>query len=421
VYVPNEDSSNVSEVNGSTVVGSLNVGRNPTAGTYDSGNGFVYVPNEGSDNMSAFFTAAVVGFTEKGLPPGMGWWINVTRGSSAFSDGTTLSFGSGEGSFSYSVAASDKTYSAPGGSFRVSGMAVSETVTFSRVTSPVTFSETGLATGTNWSVTLGGITLASMKSTIAFVEPNGTYAYVIGVVPGWKTDSHVGSILVRGGPVPMTISWRRAIYTVVFAESGLPAATEWWVNVTGNASTASDSTTLSFSEPNGTYSYSVSTVDKTYSSQSVGGNLFWVNGTTVAQAVAFSRVTYLVTFTETGLPTGTNWSVTFGGVSGSGKGNLSFQDVPNGTYVFAVGSLVGYSANRTSGPVHVHGAPMSVSIAFTLSASTDAKSNSSAIDGFVVLGGTSAVVLVAVAVFTLMGRRGKTSPEPAAHESTTPR
>jgi len=48
----------------------------------------------------------------------------------------------------------------------------------------VTFTESGLPSGTSWSVTLNGNTESSTTNTISFSEPNGTYSYVVASVTG---------------------------------------------------------------------------------------------------------------------------------------------------------------------------------------------------------------------------------------------
>ena len=78
---------------------------------------------------------------------------------------------------------------------------------------------------------------------------------------------------------------------------------------------------------------------------------------------------YPVWFNETGLPAGTNWSVTFYGLTAqtltSGSSSITFME-PNGTeYAFVVGSVAGYVALPTSGSVNVTGAGVANAVAFT--------------------------------------------------------
>src|SRR2546426_6494162 len=78
---------------------------------------------------------------------------------------------------------------------------------------------------------------------------------------------------------------------------------------------------------------------------------------------------FLVTFTESGLPYGSPWSVTLDGlVNRSTTPTITFSE-PNGTHAYAVGRVTGYAAyydpSPSSGSVVVNGAPPSVVIPFT--------------------------------------------------------
>jgi len=62
----------------------------------------------------------------------------------------------------------------------------------------VTFIETGLPAGTGWSVTLDGKTVISEHNAIVFVQPPGTYSYMVGSVQGYRQGPSSGSIMVAG-------------------------------------------------------------------------------------------------------------------------------------------------------------------------------------------------------------------------------
>jgi DNA-binding beta-propeller fold protein YncE len=65
---------------------------------------------------------------------------------------------------------------------------------------------------------------------------------------------------------------------------------------------------------------------------------------------------YDVTFTETGLPLGTYWSVTLNGRTlNSSTSAITFPE-PNGTFAYSIGSVIGYAATPSSGYVAVRGA-----------------------------------------------------------------
>ena len=83
--------------------------------------------------------------------------------------------------------------------------------------------------------------------------------------------------------------------------------------------------------------------------------------------------TYHVSFTESGIPNNTTWSVTVNGVpetatvKNSSGTSIGFSE-PNGTYTYTIGSVSGYAASPSSGSITVAGAAQSLPIAFTKAA-----------------------------------------------------
>jgi hypothetical protein len=84
---------------------------------------------------------------------------------------------------------------------------------------------------------------------------------------------------------PMLL-YTHVTYSVSFTETGLPPGASWSVTLNGVTRT-STSSTITFSDPNGTYGYTVGAVSgcqRTPSSGSVS-----VNGTAIAVTVKFTR------------------------------------------------------------------------------------------------------------------------------------
>ncbi len=179
-------------------------------------------------------------------------------------------------------------------------------------------------------------------------------------------------------------------------------------------------TTLTFTEPNGTYPYSVAAASG-FGPTPANGTIV-LHGAPVAVTVAYSRV-FVLTFTESNLPAGTNWSVTLTGssssvilvrpLSGAGSSLTKYSDgaatiqfyVSNGSYTYS--SAAPGHAN-TTGSVDVSGTtPTPVPLSFP-SSSSGPPVLTYAIIGLVVL-----VVAVVVAV-ALMRIRGKAPPAPPA-------
>ena len=75
---------------------------------------------------------------------------------------------------------------------------------------------------------------------------------------------------------------------------------------------------------------------------------------------------YAVTFTESGLPTGTSWSVTFNGQTESSTGSsITFSGIPPGTYTYTVIPPSGYFASPSSGSVTVTSSNVTEPISFS--------------------------------------------------------
>lgn len=134
-------------------------------------------------------------------------------------------------------------------------------------------------------------------------------------------------------------------YTVVFTESDLPSMTEWWVNLTNGDTNNSKTGFLTLNESDGSYDYSVATVDKEYWTH---GGSFNVDGTLTAVSVTFSLYNYTASFQEGGLHAGTTWVVTINGTNIIGNYRHSSTmtqnnvSLANGTYDYHLNIVSGY-------------------------------------------------------------------------------
>ncbi len=232
----------------------------------------------------------------------------------------------------------------------------------------VGFNETGLPSGTTWSVSMNGTTETSATPRVGFSEPNGTYSFAIVPPAGYLSTPSTGNVTVRGHSVNISVAFRAippGQYAITFAESGLPSGTAWSVTLNGSTAT-STGPAVGFVEPNGTYHYSVGAVNGFAATPSGGTLLVNSSGSTVSiRFVAVSKGNYSVTFDASGLPVGTNWSVDLNGTTtNSTSPTIGFAET-NGTYAFTVGAAGGYTGSPGSGSITVAGTPVSVSIAFS--------------------------------------------------------
>jgi len=123
-----------------------------------------------------------VNFTEVGLPPNTSWEITV-NGKIINITSDSLVLQEANGSYAFTVLSMPGYTVAPStGTINVTGAPVEETIGFTPIAYAVAFSETGLAAGGNWSVTINGHTVYSDNATISIDEMSGTYNYTISSV-----------------------------------------------------------------------------------------------------------------------------------------------------------------------------------------------------------------------------------------------
>ncbi len=385
LYVANYASGNVTVINGasnSVVVPSIGAGSYPAAVAYDPTNGYLYVANSGSDNVTA-----IDGASNTVAVPSIGVGFNPRAIAYDPTSGYLYVVNTGSGNLT----------------------AISANGFVSTVWSPmysVTFTESDLAYGTPWSVTLNGTLRNSANASIAFTELNGTYNYSVNS-PGWQPSPTTGSVKVSGAnPAAVSIQFTQVTYTVTFTESGLPLTPgpEW--NVTLNGVTHSSSTsTVTFTEPDGTYNYSVNSPG--WQPSPTTGSVEVSGANPTALSIQFIEVTYTVAFTESGLPstTGPEWNVTLNGVTHSSSTSMITFEEPNGTYRYSVESISGYTVTPAAGNLTVHGTPVSQALVFSATSGGGSSSGFLGLPGntgYYLLGGIVAVVLVGVAVMLIL-------------------
>jgi hypothetical protein len=301
-------------------------------------------------------------FPESGLPKGTNWQI-TTNALTENSTGSSIAFYLTNGTYGYTASVGPGT----GGTavtFSVSGSARTLNVTFLKVK----FTESGLPAGMIWQVTASGILESSTGTTIVDYLTNGTYAYTVGMISGYHTTD-AGSLTVSGSTVSRSIAFSRTTYLVKFAETGLAVGTKWCVTFNG-VQTCATGSLISFSQiVNGTYGYSIGAVKNYSLGASYTGTVTVAGGGQGTSApstnVPWTLVKYKVTFTESGLPSHTNWQVTLNGRSSSSTGTTITFTISNGTYsVSIVSTGYTYTSNPTS-PLTVNGTAVPVAVTFT--------------------------------------------------------
>jgi hypothetical protein len=278
-------------------------------------------------------TVYTVSFNESGLPYGAAWTVTVNGHAPMTAQvtsisGATQTISLPNGTYTYTVSTNNSSYAptAYSGGFTVAAAPLSVSVTFNEVTYGVTYSESGLPSGKTWSVTFNGVTNSVTTDggtdTLTFANaPNGTYGYSIVGVPGYSQSNvpYTGTESVSGGALAVSVTFVAVTYGVTFSESGLPSGLTWMVTFDGtpmSLTTDGGTDTLTFAAvANGTYAYSIADVSGWHQSTIAYSGNENVNGGSLAVTVTFTQVTYTVTFSESGLPSGQNWAVTVNGVT----------------------------------------------------------------------------------------------------------
>ncbi|HTT46023.1 MAG TPA: thermopsin family protease [Thermoplasmata archaeon] len=143
--------------------------------------------------------------------------------------------------------------------FPVSGGSIDYFPLGPQETFSVSFTETGLPSGTTWSVTFDGMTLTGGTTSLNFTVPMGTYSYQVGDVAGYTVSPSSGTVTVAGTTYNVPIGYSADVYAVTLSEGGLSAGTSWGATVNGQ-SQSTTGTSLTFYLPAGSYSYSFSAV-----------------------------------------------------------------------------------------------------------------------------------------------------------------
>jgi len=257
----------------------------------------------------------------------------------------------------------------------------------------VPFDETGLPTGTSWSVELqSGTTFIENSSTTTSlnvpVTANGSYSYTVVNPNGYSGSPSSGTVSVThynvaGATNPtytITFTPTAKTYEVTFVTGNLTAGQVWSVTVNGVAA-SSNTNTVAFYLANGTYSFSIPDVGHWYATPfkgtfTVSGNTNlpkWMNGV-LQNNITFSYG-YVVSF-ESSLGTHVKplyvpWSVTFHGVTNSTTGSSAYVNftIKNGSYSYFCNNTTNiapdWTASPSTGTITVSGAAVAQTITFT--------------------------------------------------------
>lgn len=291
------------------------------------------------------------------------WWTVTLNGTSRATPGSDpgIAFSEPNGSYSFQVTANGYQADPASGRIVVQGQSVNEKVIFSVPPESynVTFNESGLAPGTDWTVTLNAAALTSNTSSVTFTEINGSYSYEVAPIAGYEA-TYLGQVTVQGEDIVVPVRFAVATYPVTFEEAGLAEGTPWGVMIDSNT-LASAGTTIQIEEPNGSFQYNITPIEG-YSANYTGAVA--VAGAPVQVPVQFSTVQYPVVFIESGLPSGSPWTISVNGASTTTNTSTVNLSLSNGTYDVLVSTQLAYQASPASPTLDVHGSGSTVPITF---------------------------------------------------------
>ncbi|MCI4335682.1 MAG: thermopsin family protease [Thermoplasmata archaeon] len=274
-----------------------------------------------------------VNFLESGLPPLASWSVTF-NGQTLSTTNSSLSFLATNGTYGFRTGLVPGFASTPTtGVLTVNGTAFSQPLVWAPVTYALTFTETGLPAGAVWGVQLNAVAHFTSNASLFLREVNGSYSYSYLVVPGYLPTPAVGQVNLTGAGATIPVQWGLASYGITVQESGLPLGTIWSATLDG-ITHSSSAAVLAFGLANGSYAYSITSIAG-YSVQPRVGTLN-ISGQPQALSVTFSPVVYTLTFTESGLPAGAEWSVTIGALAAVSTGTIISFSLPNGTYSFEI-------------------------------------------------------------------------------------
>ena len=237
--------------------------------------------------LTSRWTSPTVTFVETGLASGTSWQVTLGQATMT-SSGSSMAFQLSNGQYmtvAYAIGHVSGYVAAVGSSsLLLNGTSRVVTVSFSPYTYPVTFTETGLASGTSWSVTLNGATRTSSTTAITFNESNGTYTYSIGSVTGYSTSTAAGSVTVSSGSGSVAVKFTENSYTLTLVESGLTSGQTWTVTVNGTPHTVTGN------------SLTLSLVPGTYTIKATGPSGYSVTLQSQNVTIGHSNTTYAVGF-----------------------------------------------------------------------------------------------------------------------------
>lgn len=306
-------------------------------------------------------------FIESALPSGTEWSVTF-NGNTQSSTGTSISFSTPEGSYSYTVNP-PAGYSANPNSGTITVSASSEiSISFKSTATmyaDLNFTESGLPTGATWYVNIAGVSNYSYdQPEISLILHSGVYSYEF-YSPGYTASPSSGSVDLTSNETLNVQFTANSIptYKQTFNEKGLNSGEKWYIQISGGANFSSNTDSLNISLQAGTYSYNVYSVGFSASPPS---GVFSLPSSTAIDLTFSPEIIKQenLTFNENGLSQGYEWYIEINGRNFSSVDNNITVALPQGSYTYTAYAF-GYTSHPQSGTIDVQDSPLSVTIEFT--------------------------------------------------------
>ena len=246
---------------------------------------------------------------------------------------------------------------------------------YENAVSTVYFNETGLSSGTSWTVNFAGTPYTSTGASIAVSGvTSGSYAWSVDYINGYTVDVVNGTITTTA-PTPsaqgLTFTGYSGGATLSFQEIGLASGVAWTSIIAGVGAISSNNTVHTYTIPAATYTYYTG-IQVGYSvspNNGTGSVVLGASGATVT--VMFTGLllpTFSVTFMPLGLSGTDTWSVSLGKFTNSSTtgGSITFWQ-SDGSYSFTLTGPSGVTPIATKGLATVADMNQTIEVPFMTS------------------------------------------------------
>ncbi len=318
------------------------------------------------DERATFVPGDDVVLYELSLPDGTPWSVTV-RGWTTDSTGSAMSVYEPPGIYGFTVDPVPGYRSVPTNGSFVVGSAWSELaihfypISPPAASFPVAFDVQGLPTTDPVDVSVRGSLGVAGPFGPEFTLANGSYAYRVGLVPGFHLDVAQQTFDVTGAALTIQLPFVPTVYAIAFSAAGTRAGLPWQVELPGRTLSVT-SAWAAASLPNGTYPFVIDPPPG-FGVVPRSGTIA-VHGGALRIYPSFAPAMFPAAFTASGPGATSGWSVRLGNVTLGASGSASTFEAPNGTYTFDVHPPAGYYADPSHGTVTVSGgvAPLRIQL-----------------------------------------------------------